>query len=135
MKRIEVVKGEYYDSVTLMMVAKELKKIQGVGDAALNMATEANVSIMRAAGFEVETDSLSPDDLLIGIDFEGEGIEKLFDTARSYLARPPWRKEEIEAEYSPVTLSGALTVLPESNLALISLPGRYAAAEAMKALK
>jgi len=135
MKRIEVVKGEYYDSVTLMLVAKELKKIEGVGDAALNMATEANVSIMRAAGFEVETDSLSPDDLLIGIDFEGEGTENLFETARSYLARPPWRKEEKDAEYSPSTLSGALTVLPEANLALISLPGRYAAAEAMKALK
>ncbi|MDD3681754.1 MAG: fatty-acid metabolism regulator protein, partial [Mesotoga sp.] len=135
MKRIEVVKGEYYDSVTLMLVAKELKKIEGVGDAALNMATEANISIMRAAGFEVENDFLSPDDLLIGIDFEGEGIEKLFEAARSYLACPPWRKEESDAEYSPVTLSGALTVLPKSNLALISLPGRYAAAEAMKALK
>ena len=135
MKRIEVVKGEYYDSVTLMLVAKELKKIEGVHDASLNMATEANITIMRAAGFEVDTGLLSPDDLLIGIDYEREGMEDIFERARSYLASPPWKKEEKDTEYSPATLQGALSVLPESNLALISLPGRYAAAEAMKALK
>ena len=135
MKKIEVVRGEYYDSVTLMLVAKEIKRINGVVDAVLNMATEANIDIMKAAGFEIEAGSLSPDDLLIGIDYRKDEIDRIFETARSYLASPPWKKKEDDTEYTPGTLEGALAVLRDANLALISLPGRFAAAEAMKALK
>lgn len=135
LKRVEIIKGEYYDSVTLMLVAKELKKIEGVTEATLNMATEANLHIMKAAGFEVESVNASPDDLIIGIDCPGKLYDRLMEMARSYLSSPPWKDSEEPGEYTPKTLEGALSVLPGANVALISLPGRYAAAEAMKALK
>ena len=82
MKKIEVVRGEYYDSVTLMLVAKEIKRINGVVDAVLNMATEANIDIMKAAGFEIEAGFLSPDDLLIGIDYRKDEIDKILTVIR-----------------------------------------------------
>ncbi|MDD4479706.1 MAG: hypothetical protein PHD64_11730 [Mesotoga sp.] len=98
MKRLEVVKGEYYDSVTLMLVAKELKKIEGVAEATLNMATEANLHIMKTAGFEVDGVNASPDDLIIGIDCPGELFDGLMETARSYLSSPPWKGGEEPSE-------------------------------------
>jgi FdrA protein len=135
LKRLEVVKGEYYDSVTLMLVAKELKKIEGVSEATLNMATEANLHIMKAAGFEVDGVNALPDDLIIGIDCPGDLFDGLMEMARSYLSSPPWKSGEEAGEYTPRTIEGALSVLPEADIALISLPGRYAAVEAMKALE
>ena len=42
--------GEYHDSVTLMLVARELAKLPGVLDAAVVMATEANKAILQEAG-------------------------------------------------------------------------------------
>ena len=43
MKRIIVAKDSYYDSVFLMLINKELKKIPGVKDAVVSMGTEMNV--------------------------------------------------------------------------------------------
>ena len=43
-------KSEYHDSVSLMLVAKELSAMSGVRDAAVVMGTEANKGILEAAG-------------------------------------------------------------------------------------
>ena len=60
MQQIEVLHGTYYDSVTLMRVAQEIAKIEGIKEATLNMATEANIKIMEAAGFNFSGYKLSP---------------------------------------------------------------------------
>ena len=135
MKRVEVFRGEYYDSVTLMLVAKELKKIEGVADATLNMATQANLHIMAYASFPVDSIAASPDDLIIGIDCSDDLWPSVLEKAKTYLVSPPWKSREVSTEYNPKSLEGALSVLPEANLALISLPGRYAAAQASRALE
>ena len=41
--------SEYHDSVSLMLVARELSKLEGVRDAAVVMGTEANKSILADA--------------------------------------------------------------------------------------
>ena len=41
--------SEYHDSVSLMLVARELAKLDGVRDASVMMATDANKSIMAGA--------------------------------------------------------------------------------------
>ena len=41
--------SEYHDSVSLMLVARELAGLEGVQDAAVVMATEANKSILAGA--------------------------------------------------------------------------------------
>ncbi len=135
MKNMHIVKGVYYDSVTLMLVARELKQIEDVREATLNIATPANIAIMRQAGFEIPEGAHSPDDLLVGLDCPAERQQELFQTARTWLASPPWKKESEKTTYQPKSLDGALSILPEANLALVSIAGRYAAAEATKALE
>ena len=44
-------------------------------------------------------------------------------------------KKQTTTESRPVSLSGALQVVPEANLAVISIAGRYAGDEAMRALE
>ncbi|HOT87871.1 MAG TPA: fatty-acid metabolism regulator protein, partial [Thermotogota bacterium] len=70
MKATKVIKGRYADSITLMLIAEELKKQRGVSDAVMNMATPANIDIMREGGFQIDLESYSPDDIIIGIDAE-----------------------------------------------------------------
>ncbi|MEN6435556.1 MAG: FdrA family protein, partial [Anaerolineaceae bacterium] len=45
-----VKQGEYHDSVSLMLVARELNYQDGVQDSAVVMATEANKSILFNSG-------------------------------------------------------------------------------------
>ena len=47
MQRLEVIARTYYDSVTLMRVAKEITAREGVKSASLSMGTEANLRILR----------------------------------------------------------------------------------------
>ena len=42
--------GEYFDSVSLMMVARELTAMEGVLDAAVVMGTAENKGILQASG-------------------------------------------------------------------------------------
>ncbi len=42
--------SEYHDSVSLMLVARDLAGLPGVEDAAVVMGTEANKALLREAG-------------------------------------------------------------------------------------
>jgi len=44
--------SEYHDSISLMLVARELASLEGVQDAAVVMATGANKSILAGAGLQ-----------------------------------------------------------------------------------
>ena len=134
MQRVEVVRGVYYDSVSLMRVAQELTKIEGVIDATLNMATEANIQIMSSAGFDLSGLDLRPSDLVIAVEAKDEIIDEAIAKAKEYLNNPPWKTAEINQQYFPKSLSGAISLLPEANLALISIAGQYAGDEAMECL-
>ena len=69
--------SEYHDSVSLMLVARDLSKLEGVRDAAVVMATEANKSILADAGLLTdEVKTATPDDLLISISAESDGMAK-----------------------------------------------------------
>jgi succinyl-CoA synthetase alpha subunit len=74
-------------------------------------------------------------DLLVGVKLDHE---ELFDEALQRvetLLVDLRQKNEDTRDYQPRSIEGALKVLPESNLALISVPGKHAASEAMKALE
>ena len=43
-------RSEYHDSVTLMEIASEVNALPGVEDAAVVMATEANLALLQRAG-------------------------------------------------------------------------------------
>ena len=67
--------SEYHDSVSLMLTARELSKLEGVRDAAVVMATEANKSILADAGLLTdEVKAATPNDLVIAVSSETESL-------------------------------------------------------------
>ena len=128
--------GFYLDSVGLMQMSRKLQQIDGVEDAALMMGTPANHEILSTAGLLNEIGGTAgAGDLVIAVraidKATAQGVQK---EAVRLLDAPKVAKAGTVQERPPRTLRSALKRLPGANLALISVPGDYAAAEARKAL-
>ncbi|MFC2104320.1 acyl-CoA synthetase FdrA [Bacteroidota bacterium] len=128
-------KGEYFDSVTLMIVSKEINKITGIIDSSVIMGTAENKSILKMADLYIDDFNNADDtDLLISINSETkeafqkavEEVENQFDQIRN--------KTNETSDFNPKSIEGALKMMPEANIALISVAGKYAANEALKVL-
>ena len=125
----------YKDSVSLMQVSAKLNAFEGVSQASVAMATDANIERMRDAGMNVEL-AARPNDLLIALmadDETGVAALEMADT----LLRPENSREGQQSlgRREPTSISMGVEDQPDATLALISVPGRYAGAEAMKALQ
>ena len=131
----KIIQGEYLDSITLMVVTEELNKTKGVIETSVVMATSENKSILRSSGlmlneFEKSCDS----DLLVCIKAESENVANdILDNIQNIFKKYR-NKDEDTADYSPKSFEGALKQMPDANIALISVAGKYAFHEAMKAL-
>jgi FdrA protein len=132
----QIKKGAYFDSVTLMRVGKELAGLPGVADAAVVMGTKSNRAILHSGGLLVPEFSGAGDtDLLIAVKASmAKAAEAALAAAEGLLGKAT-RRAATGAEDRPVSLDGALHVMPEANLALISVAGRYAGDIAMRALE
>ncbi len=132
----EVRRGFYLDSVALMRLSRVIAERAGVEEAALMMGTPTNKRIMADAGLLVVAGQAAEGgDLVIGIRADSqaranevlqEALSELDKPAGHGGAAPQWR---------PRSTRAALKQVPDSNLALISVPGDFAAAEARKALR
>ncbi|MEM7041397.1 MAG: acyl-CoA synthetase FdrA [Pseudomonadota bacterium] len=133
---INAVKPSFYmDSVALMRCSRDLAALDGVEEAALMMGTPANQQIMTDAGLlSAAGDSAAAGDLVIGIRAaDGASADRALQVAESFLEQPASRGGVVDT-WQPKTLRAGLKAMPDANLALISVPGDYAAAEARKAL-
>ncbi len=126
--------SQYYDSVSLMLVARELSQLDGVDDAAVVMATDANKSILSASGLLTETvSSARANDLVIAVSAADSALADVaLRTADDLLKGKVVASES--AGYRPKTIRSALSAHPDANVAVISVAGRYAADEAWDAL-
>ncbi|MFZ4805802.1 MAG: acyl-CoA synthetase FdrA [Hyphomicrobiaceae bacterium] len=131
----EVRKGFYLDSVALMRLARQAQDIAGVADAGLMIGTPANLQILRDAGLLDATGAAAgPGDLVIALRAADTATARAaIDQVRAELDRPR-RAAATGSSYTPRTLKGALAADPAASLALISVPGDFAAAEATAAL-
>ena len=126
-------RSEYHDSVTLMLVARELSHMAEVEDAAVVMATEANKGLLKNAGLLTpEADAASPNDLVISVKGVQAALGNILVEAEKLLHKK--QTESATSEFRPKTLGGAVKADPGANVAVISVAGRYAAAEAWEAL-
>jgi FdrA protein len=127
--------GSYFDSVVLMRVAAELGARPGVRTASLIMATASNKDVLAAAGLLDDAGSAAgPNDLVIALDADEDAAGEAFAAA----------EEALDARAAPPAAGGGEPRRPRAlaeaagdgpRLAMISTPGRYAAAEATKALR
>jgi succinyl-CoA synthetase alpha subunit len=156
---ILVERGRYFDSVFLMRISRELEAIPGVRRAVVAMGTLANLAALASVGFKLTAQAVGPqagpspgdasawasplagpqaglraDDLVTAIDAADRDA---FDAAKRRLAEllTAGTDDDEKTEDRPATLDEALTFDAAANLALISVPGPYAAAEARRALR
>ena len=132
-----VIPNLYRDSVSLMQLSATLASLPGIEQASAIMATPANLSLLAEAGLEPGRVAPSPNDLLIAVrGRSAAALEAALDSAVAELDRPPASGPGgALARMPPRSLQMGLEESPAANLALISTPGEYAAAEAIKALR
>lgn len=135
MKHIAVRSGVYHDSVFLMRLSREAGAVPGVVNVSVVMGTPANVAVLVRAGFAAtELTGVGPNDLVVAVDAaDEEAIAAARQRVEELLAGRQTAKKVGEAR--PRTLAAAMDRLPEANLALVSVPGAYAAREARHALR
>ena len=126
----------YRDSVSLMQLSAALGKLPGVEQASAVMATPANLEFLRHAGLADRDIAPRPNDLLVAVRGKSNAhLEAALAKALASLTEEPIQNAGNAAVEAPArSLQMALGRAPAANLALISVPGDYAAAEAMKAL-
>lgn len=125
----------YKDSVSLMTVSAKISALAGIEAASVVMATATNVENLARAGlgnFEIK-----PNDLVVAVAGQDAACDDALRLADELLsAKSVADSAEASAAQQPLTsIQTAVARDPATNFALISVPGDYAAAEAMKALR
>ena len=132
-----VQRGFYRDSVTLMRLSRDLEAVPGVQRGAAMMGTPANRDILREAGLLApEGEAATPTDLVIAVVADSAATAEAAQAAAERVLTARAASADVADDRPrPRTLDRALQILPDATLALVSVPGGYAGAEAMKALR
>jgi FdrA protein len=127
-----VVENRYEDSVRLLGLARELRAREGVEAAEVVVGSVANRRLLAERhGLAVEA---GPSDVVVAVDAEGEAADSALAAALAHF-------EQGSAAGSPAHERAPARSLVtagrevDANVALVSVPGEYAALEAAKALE
>lgn len=130
--------GTYFDSVMLMRVAAELSGMAGVRTASLIMGTPANKAVLADAGLLTsQAGDAGPNDLVVVVDADEAGLQAALARAEERLtvARERQLGGQVAEAAAPVAVRTLAQAAGGADLAMISVPGQYAASEALKALR
>ena len=131
----EVRRGFYLDSVALMRYSKTIAGMDGVEEAALMMASPSNRQIMSDARLLNETSiDAEGGDLIIGIRASNTNTAEAARAEANLILDQPTSTNDSQA-WRPKSIRAAVKANPDANLALISVAGDFAAAEARKSLR
>ncbi len=132
-----VIRNLYRDSVSMMQLSVLLRGLPGVEQASAIMATAGNLDLLREAGLLTDPPDAGANDLLIALKGKNSSaLESALAEADAELRKAPSAAAEGGPRaLPPASLQMGQTQVPDANLALISTPGEYAAAEAAKALR
>ena len=131
-RHVSLRSGVYADSVRLMQVSREIGDRPGVTAVLVAMATPLNLEL--AAGMGLSPDGEArPDQLLIGLTATDDA--ELAAAVAAVEAALTARAERGETQTIPArTIGAGLQDAPDPALAIISVPGPYAVAEAADAI-
>lgn len=130
----KIFKNLYQDSVSLMQISAQICALPGIQQASVVMGTPTNLEQLKDAGLS-DGISAGPNDLVIAVMGVDDICAQALTLAEERLTSKP-EEGNGDGVKAPdlVSLEMALEKVPDANLALISVPGDYAAAEAIKAL-
>ncbi len=140
MIRITVIrKNRYFDSVFLMQVARRIAGQPGVNDASALLATDANKKVLTELGYgqggqDADFAAAGPNDLVLALEGEEAAIRTVAADPEAWLRRSTAASAATEAAREPRSIREAVEARPDSSVAVISVPGEYAAREARAAL-
>jgi FdrA protein len=129
-------RGFYMDSAALMRLSQAVGAHTGIVQAALMIGSPSNKRLMEDAGLLAEAGGeAGANDLIIALRAQDVAAgEAALAEADALLDRPSAPGQD-SGQYRPRSLEAALGMLEGANLALISVPGEFAAEEARKALR
>jgi succinyl-CoA synthetase alpha subunit len=132
-----IIPNTYRDSVALMQLAAALKTRPGVEEFSAVVATAGNLALLRAAGLLESDLAPRPSDLLVLARARSTAAAEaaLQAAADALQAQAPAAAAPGATALTPQSIGMALEANPGANLALVSVPGEYAFAEAAKALR
>ena len=125
----------YQDSVVLMLLTNKLNTIEGVNRVSIMMGTPANKDLFEGSGLRTpELEKASANDMALVVDTDNdEVVDTILTEIDDFLASQGAAEAE-DTEETARTWDTALKLGKDANVALISVPGTYAALEAEKAL-
>ena len=132
---VEVRRGQYIDSVSLMQVSAAVADGAGVTRANVAMATELNLDLLTQMGFEVPADA-SPNDMVVAIEADDDAaIAAALEQVSAQIAAigQGGAAGGFSDEPAPRTTGWAVR-RTGAPLAVVSVPGPHAFAEAAGAL-
>ncbi|GAA3418740.1 FdrA family protein [Streptosporangium vulgare] len=125
--------GVYHDSVSLMRVSRAASALPGVEVAVVAMATELNLGIAAELGFGLPP--ADPADLLIALRGEADALEAASAELDGLLAALSAPSTSGGGTERPPRTVRAAARERAAALALVSVPGPYAFAEALDAVE
>ena len=135
---VELRRGAYADSVTLLQVSRTVQGVEGVAAAQVAMATALNVEVLTGMGFEVPAEA-TPNDMVVAVRLtEGGSLEAALagvDRALAESSRRPSSDGAGPSEEAPPRTTGAAFRRTPDAIALVSVPGVNAFVEAMDAVE
>ena len=136
MLRTVVQKGSYHDSVVLMLLTNHISTIEGVNKVSIMMATPANKDIFKQSGLNTEElMAATANDMVVVADVEEEALlGTIMEEIEEFFKKQSTESDGKKESESVKSWEKALKKMPEANLAVISIPGAYAALEADRAL-
>lgn len=136
MLKTVVKKGSYHDSVVLMLLTNHISNIEGVKKVSIMMATPANKDIFKQSGLDTEELMASTaNDMVVVADIDDDSLlDTIMAEVEEFFKKQSTESNAKKGAESVKSWDKALQKLPDANLAVISIPGAYAALEADRAL-
>ena len=136
MRRVRLLRDAYVDSVLQLAATRAMREAKGVQWAAAAMATPANLATLAEEGFD-DLDGAAANDCFLAVRAESEAEADAALEAGQGALTGSGRPSPVSGAGQPPTprsLEEAASALGGANLAIVSVPGDYAAVEAHKAL-
>ena len=135
--KAKIIAGKYLDSVKLMLISRELRSLKGVLEAVAIVATSENREILKASDMLAEEiNSASENDIVIVIKADNaKNAAEAINKAEELINKPSANEYNQTPIPQAFTLEKAIATLGGADLCIISIAGKYAAAEVEKALE
>ncbi len=133
--KVKIVKSKYLDSVKLMLISRELRSLPGIIDAVAILATDENREILVATDMLVEAAmQASERDIVIIAKAETlPAAEAAIAKAEELMNARPDPAVTGAGPLSATDIATAVKKMGGADLCLVSVAGKYAAAEAESA--